>query len=295
MQRPKLFVLAAGSLLGLIILAGCGAGASDSSGFEAKTVQNSASAAQAAESSVHLASTLQAKGAEQKKIIYNAQADLGCENLDKASQALLALVRRLGGYIGNASSGGSKGSEREATYTVRIPVEHYDELFNDLSSIGEIERTEQKAEDVSEEYYDAAARLKNKQVEEDRLISLLQNHSGHLTDILALEKELSRVREEIERIQGRIRYLSNQSAMSTVTIALREIKEFVPKGSPSIPTQAGRAFLSSVTEMRDAGVALLVFGAGLTPWIVPLAVVVIVAWRSSRRKGKQAQVPPPTA
>ena len=80
------------------------------------------------------------------------------------------------------------------------------------------------SQDVTEEYYDVEARIKNKRVEEERLLKHLEQSTGKLEDILKVEKEISRVRGEIERQQGRLQYLDKLSALTTVTITLHERK-----------------------------------------------------------------------
>ena len=83
------------------------------------------------------------------------------------------------------------------------------------------------------EYYDLEARIKNKQQEETRLLKHLADSTGKLEDILAVERELTRVRGEIEQMQGRIRYLGNLSALSTVTLNVTEVRNYTPPVHPT--------------------------------------------------------------
>jgi len=283
MRRTKAFHFLGGVALAIVAAAGCSAGddaSSGAAGIKAADVR----AATPAAAGVRLASKLSQATVQPKKIIYRGEATLDCEDLDKATQKLLGKVKSLGGYVGDASASGTRGTARQASWTVRVPAERYQDLLKALPGIGELRSSSQKADDVSEEFYDAQARLKNKNVEEARLIDLLKNHSGKLSDILVLEKELSRVREEIERIEGRIRYLANQADMSTVTITLVEVKDFVPQGSPSLGTRTGRAFSGSIESMKEMGSALLVFAVAAAPWVIPLAILLWIIARIANRK-----------
>ncbi len=288
-MRPTnapMLLLAAVPLLALLA-SGCSK--SDDSASQGASSAKIAAANQATSTAETLAS-LQVQP-QPRKIIYKAEVTLDCENLDKASAKLISLVKSMGGYVGDAMTSGTRGEVREGTWTVRVPAERYDEFIHSLSDVAEFQSSSQKAEDVSEEFYDAKARLKNKQVEEARLIDLLQHRSGHLSDVLTLEKELSRVREEIERIEGRLQFLANQSDLSTVTVTLREVKEFLPKGTPSLGTRVGRSFTGSLGGMRDLGEGALVVGAALLPWLAVPLVALALVWQASKWRKKDKPNP----
>ncbi|MBB6051697.1 DUF4349 domain-containing protein [Armatimonas rosea] len=205
-----------------------------------------------------------------RKIIFTGEVTLICEDLDKAAAGLEARAKEFGGYISNASQTGARGETREGSWTVRIAAEKFDAFLKALPALGELQSSSRKADDVSEEFYDVAARLKNKKIEEDRLIELLQKATGKLTEVLTVEKELSRVRDEIERIEGRLRFLTNQTDLSTITITLREVKNFVPEGPPTLATQVSRSFSGSVESLKNFLVGIVLVGVALVPWVLPL-------------------------
>ncbi len=218
-----------------------------------------------------------------RKIIYTGDLHLACENLDIASQKLESRIKEFGGYIGNANKTGNRGTIREATWTIRLPAEKFDAFIKFAVSIGELQSNNRQAQDVSEEFYDVAARLKNKKIEEARLVELLKRATGKLSEILTVEKELSRVREEAERIEGRLRFLRNQTDLSTITVTIQEIKNFQPEGPPTVKTQVSRTFEGSIDAMKQMGIALLLFFVALLPWLLPIA---LIAWIVVRRTRK---------
>ena len=89
-------------------------------------------------------------------------------------------------------------------WKIRVPVDQFESFVQKVVALGELERTLRTSQDVTEEYYDIEARIKNKKVEEERLLKHLEKSTGKLEEILAVEREISRVRGEVERLQGRL-------------------------------------------------------------------------------------------
>ena len=105
---------------------------------------------------------------------------------------------------------------------MRIPVPQFQRFVEETSRLGVSERREIQSDDVTEEYVDLEARLANKQQLEARLLELVAKRTDEIKDVIAVEAELSRVREEIERMQGRLRYLTDRVALTTVEITAYE-------------------------------------------------------------------------
>ena len=221
----------------------------------------------------------------QRKIIYTATVDLVVENLTAGQSKLTQLVKANQGYIAETNVGGNSGEQRTGSWKVRVPVGNYEAFMAGAAKLGELQSINSSSQDVTAEFYDVAARIKNKQVEEQRLIELLKKATGKLSEILHVEKELSRVRGEIEQLQGRIRVLTNLSSLTTITLTLREIKDYVPPAPPSFRTEIARQFRASLGVMRAAGTGLVLFGAALAPWL-PFALIALGAWRYFGRKTK---------
>ncbi|MEO7823646.1 MAG: DUF4349 domain-containing protein, partial [Gemmatimonadaceae bacterium] len=155
-------------------------------------------------------------------MIRTGQAFIEVEQLDPAVLKVRQLAAQVGGFIANSSITGGKDQIRQATFELKIPAGKYDETVGSLSRIGKVETVSSSAQDVGEEFVDITARVTNAKRLEERLISLLANRTGKLDDVLRVERELARVREEIERYEGRLRYLSSRVAMSTLTITVHE-------------------------------------------------------------------------
>ena len=220
-----------------------------------------------------------------RKIIYTGSVALRTDDLDAAEKKLDAMVKQFNGYLGSASRSGTKGSQRSGSWTIRIPSTGYGSFVKAISTIGELESSSQEAQDVSEEFYDVQARLKNKKVEEARLVELLQKATGKLTEVLQVEKEISRIREEIEQIEGRLRFLTNQTDLSTITVTINEVKEFRPPGPPSLSNDVKRAFTESVGQLGDVARGILIGVIAILPWaVLPGLVVGFLLLRARKAK-----------
>jgi hypothetical protein len=149
---------------------------------------------------------------------------------------------------------------------------------------------------VTEEFFDLEARIRNKQEEEKRLLKHLSESTGKLEDILAVERELSRVRGEVEQMQGRLRFLAKRAEMSTITIEATEWKDFMPPAPATLQTQIGRTFFRSVESLADFGRAVLLIAVAIAPWLPLIALAYLLArWILHCRRGStRAQSHRPT-
>jgi len=219
-----------------------------------------------------------------RKIIYTADISLAVEKLNPAQQKLLTLVRQAKGYVAETEINGQTGAPRTGRWKVRVPVDGYQSFLDAVTKIGEVQTVNTGSDDVSEEYYDIEARLRNKRVEEQRLIDHLKKSTAKLSDILAVEKEISRVRGEIEQMEGRLRVLANLTSLTTLTITLNEIKNYVPPAPVTFGTEIARSFQSSLGGLINFGKGVVISLVALFPWLVVFAIIVIPIWKFRRRK-----------
>ena len=155
-------------------------------------------------------------------IIRTGQASVEVDSLARAVSSLRSLAGRLGGYLANTSYQGGRDQSPSASIEIKVPSDRFDELLSGLTPLGRLEYANVTSQDVGEEYADIDARVTNAKRMEQRLIELLANRPGKLQEILELERELARVREEIERYEGRMRYLKSHASLSSLTIAVHE-------------------------------------------------------------------------
>src|SRR4029077_4332350 len=105
---------------------------------------------------------------------------------------------------------------------VKIPPTNLDRFLQEVRGLGELKNQTLGSEDVTKAYFDTDARLKNARVMEQRLIEMLKTKTGKVADLLEVEKELGRIREKIEKMQGDLKYWDTQVQFATVTVSLAE-------------------------------------------------------------------------
>lgn len=210
-------------------------------------------------------------------VIRTGQAFIEVDKVDPAILKIRQLAAQVGGYITNSSISGGRDQIRQATLELKIPVTKYDQAVGSLSTIGKLETVNSTAQDVGEEFVDVTARVKNAGRLEERLITLLSTRTGKLDEVLRVERELARVREEIERYEGRLRYLSARVAMSTLTITVHEPAPILGNTPGENPISAAlrRAWKNFVGL-----VAALIASLGVA---IPLALLAFAGWMGYRR------------
>ena len=216
-------------------------------------------------------------GAAPAMIIRTGQAFIEVEKVEPAVLKVRMLATQVGGYIANSSMSGGRDQIRQATLELKIPSAKYEDAVGSLSTIGKVETVNSSAQDVGEEFVDITARVTNSKRLEERLISLLANRTGKLDEVLRVERELARVREEIERYQGRLRYLSTRAAVSTLTITVHEPAPILGNNPGENPLAAAlRRAWRNFVELLAAAIASL----GV---LIPLALVGVAGWYGYRR------------
>ena len=157
-----------------------------------------------------------------RKLIRNATVELEIVSFDDALQKITALANQERGYVATTSSEKQANGKLRGQVIVKVLPENLDRFLQRIRGLGELKNQTLGTEDVTKAYFDTDARLKNARVMEQRLIDMLKTKTGKVSDLLQVEKELARVREEIEKMQGELKYWDSQVQFATVTISLAE-------------------------------------------------------------------------
>lgn len=246
-----------------------------------------AAAPEAARESADAAST----GGIDRLVIKTAAMSVEVEQAEEALKQLRAAIAKAGGEIADmtldAGSGGtgdpiplaeSAGvmlTPATAVVTIKVPADKLDSLQADVAKLGKVLNQSAQSSDVTEQAIDLDARLKTLRIEETRLRSFL-DEAKKVSDLLAVERELARVRGEIESIDAQLTYLKRQAARSTLTVTLSEP---APVVSPAGPTWG---FSEAVTNGVRGAVALINTVVTAVIALLPLAAIVIAAWLTVR-------------
>jgi len=202
------------------------------------------------------------------------QATVQVDSLGAGVARVRDLARRAGGIVANTNLSAGRDERPSARIELRVPGDRFDELVGGLSTLGRVESVQVQVQDVGEEFTDVSARVANARRLEQRLLEVLGRNGGRLADILALERELARVREEIERYEGRLRYLRTRAAFSSLTVAVHEPLPIVasPPGRGPIAEafrEAWRNFVGLVAAViASLGVLVPVGALGVGTWVL---------------------------
>lgn len=162
---------------------------------------------------------------QSQKLIKRSWLTLGVKDLTQAEVQAKTIVEQQSGYINNTN--GSEG--KSFNLSIRVPQDQYIETLEALRTVGEVISDNENVQDVSTEFIDNKARLANLYKLRDR-IQLLLNRADRIDDILKIERELNRTQSEIDRLEGRMKYLNSQVDYATIELTAEKQKTYGPLG-----------------------------------------------------------------
>ena len=219
------------------------------------------------------------EAAIERKIVKTGHITLEVEDIAEIMDEVAEVADELGGYVVSSHKSGDEG-KTSGYITIRVPADRFDEAFGELRQLAiNVPYESTEARDVTEEYVDLEARLHNLEATEAQYLALLEK-AQTVEEMLKVQQALSNVRGEIERIEGRMKYLERTSDMALIEVTLRETKPLAG------PWNASSAFKSAVrgltTFVRGLATVLIWLGVFCWIWVPPL-----VIWlRRRRRKAK---------
>jgi len=293
-MRSSVVLVAAGVLL----IVGCGADVGQ------RNVREAAGMARKGSKDEQVAQALGERGQEPaggrgpkepapRKIIFTAQVDLVVEDLARSEEQLKALVQEHKAYAAKSETRGSPGSPRSGSWTIRVPVDHFDALLEGISKLGELRRSTTDSDDITDRYYDLKAHIKNNEVEEQGLQKLYVEKSatGKLDDLLAVRRELRNIRGDIEQQKGQLQRWDKETEYATVRVEMHDRKDYIPVTTPTFGTSISRTFWGSWDSLVSLGQALVLFVVAITPWLPVLGLIGLVIWFGLRRMQKRPVTP----
>jgi hypothetical protein len=228
----------------------------------------------------------QQQNAVERMIIKNADLSLQVENVRESEAAVSAQVAALGGYVVRVEINGTD-ERMTANMTFRVPAERFDEALTGVQGLAKkvLSRTV-SGDDVTEEFVDLRARLGNLEATRDRLRNLLEQ-AVEVADALEVNRALTEVQGQIEQIRGRMEYLQQSAALSTINVYLSPVPvtPIVTQGSWQ-PLVVARDALRSLVELGQGLVNLAIVLLIWTPVWLPL---LLLGWWGRRRLRRHQQ------
>lgn len=298
--------------LTLAALSGCAAGSNDQApqGAAAPNAAPQEQAAggggDAAMKTVSLQQTEDAKpqttpgqtAAVERKIIRNATLTLEADDPSKAVQRVASVAESRGGFVVTSESrqqGGSRGSQGYEVFTVemRIPASQFDAALAEIrAAAGSVTAERITGKDVTEEYIDLEARLRTQRALETQLMEIMKGADA-VEDAIAVQRELTNVRTEIERLEGRRRFLENQSSLSTVSVTIQPTEPLV--NTTGFFSSLGKALGEGIDIAATITLVLVRLLLALVPLVIFFGLVYFLLRYVVRRVRPARPAPPPPA
>ena len=190
-----------------------------------------------------------------------------------------AIAEEAGGFLLATSVDGV--DRRRGEFVIRVPAERFEETLTALEELGKIAAEDVRGEDVSQEFVDLEARLRNATAQEEVLFRLY-DRSSSIADTIRVQRELEDVQLEIERLRGRLRYLADRTDLSTISVSVAEAGVVTAEAGP---------FEKAWATARKTFVAVVsgaLVGAGFLLPIAALALLAYLVFRLVRPRLQRA-------
>ena len=216
-----------------------------------------------------------------QKLIRTGSLEIEVPDFAVAVEEAARTATSLGGYVSDRQSNDEGTGRRRCQITLRIPSERFDGAIGVLRKLGRVRGEGVQTQDVTRAYADLETRLRVKRETVARLRDILMRQTGKVTEVLAVEREIARVVEEIEQAEGERRYFDNQVSLSTLTLSLFEPAAIVTPGALDPIVSALRQSVGLMSE--SIGELIELVASGL-PWLAAIYLTWrLIRWRRRTR------------
>jgi hypothetical protein len=304
LKKPK-HLFSAFFIFLIIFITGCSAGSEEKSADMTNSNQAKMNAAKSSDGdqadlysgeydkSEQRADSAKIIKVQDQMVIYQADLQLRVKKFDQTVRILEEKAIKYGGYI-SESNVSKEGSEQvSGSIKIRIPQKHFQTFLNDAQSqAAEVLQRSITGQDVTEEYVDLESRLKSKRVVEERLTTFMKG-AVKTEDLLKISADLAVVQEEIETIEGRMKFLENQTSLSTINITLYEKTVVVPsldKDKLNTWEKTKKQFMKSINLLLVGLSSLVVFTVGNLPVLALIFIIgFFLLYYFKKKKSRQGQ------
>ncbi len=215
----------------------------------------------------------------ERQVIRAATLQAQVPSFEDASKALVRIAESSGGFIADSTT--SQEEPPYGTFVLRVPALRFSQTLDQIEALGKVTERRVRGQDVTEEFVDLQARIRNLEAHERQLLTFMER-ATRVADLLAIEQELSRVRGEIEQFTGRLRFLGNRVEMATIQVTLREKAKqssliFWDFAASLLKVRG--AFLGTIRQFLAVSERLVVTLSAL----VPLILLGLAGWAVIRR------------
>jgi len=210
------------------------------------------------------------------------------KDFEPSRASLEAILVRHNAYAAELSVATPQNAARSLQASLRIPAPELPAALAELKSLGRVEGETQNGEEVTQQHADLVARLKNSRETEQRLQAILTERTGKISDVLGVEREIARVRGEIEQMEAEQKNLEHRVDFATLNLQLsEEYKAKLDSPAPAISTLIHNAAVNGYRNVADALLAIVLFFAEYGPvlifWLFLFSIPAWIAWRRWRQ------------
>lgn len=306
MNSPKLLLL----LLPLLLFAGCGSAGHETGAPAAKlapqgepnfsTANRSESGTAPAQISLKQADQSQSMAeAMDRKIIRDADLTLEVGAPAEVQRKITSIAETLGGFVVTSESKqrqvGDARQELEVNLVVRVPAMQFQAALDQIHSAGNRVVTEKiTGQDVTEEFIDLEARVRTQKALEAQFLEIMKQ-AHKIQDALDVQRQIADVRTEIEKLEGRKRFLENRASLSTITINLQ-----TPTAIAVNTSGFGRQIRQSFADSIEIAIAIVLFLIQFVIVMIPIFILIILplwliarfVFRRLRKRQRLAETKP---
>ncbi len=225
------------------------------------------------------------------KIIKDATISLDVKkgSFDARFQQATQIAGRHGGFVSTSET--SEARRRSGTIVIRVPADQFEAALGELKGLGKLRNQSVSGSDVTAQFVDLQARLRNWETQESVLLKLLAK-SKTIDDSIKVQRALQDVQLAIEEIRGQLRVLTDQTDFSTITLSMSEAGPIAqpPKKQPSLL----RAWHNALDGFLSV-IAAVVVGIGYVLPVALIGLAILMGWWGFRRSRTRASPPVPTA
>ncbi len=216
---------------------------------------------------------------QDRLVIRTATLELTVARVDEAEAQVRRLAERMGGFVLSSQTYG-EDNQRFADITIKVPADRFDVAIGELVDLAlVVDKQKVDGQDVTDEFVDLESRLRNLRAVEARLLEFLQE-AENVEDALRVNGQLTEIQGQIEQTQGRINYLRQSAAMSTINVSLRAQAVVAVTPDPGwSPVATARLALRSLLEFGQSVASVVIVLAVWTPVWLPVLLVGVWLWR----------------
>lgn len=279
-KTSKLFLLVIISIV--VIISGCQGNQSlDKQTKVQSTMRTESRSNQFGASKVTKDSALETKDYKaetvERKIIKEANLKIITKKLSSIPEQVTTIIKTYDGYLANSNQWQS--DRKYYRFTIKIPQKNFQTAIDELEKLGTTNNKQISSRDITKEYIDLQARLKNFKAQEKRYLELL-DQAKDVEDMLKIEKELNRIRRQVEQIQGQLNYYDNKINFSTINVTFTEPRPVINNNSWGIFNSIKQAIQEFVNSIN----AIIVISGALLPWLILIALFAFLLYKAYRWK-----------